>query len=395
MAGLDLLKIYQSFQNGREEARRNRLFEMDELGRNLQGQVLAGDKSKLNQLMQVDAQRGMQTQTYMNDRQKAETAEFLQAAFSADTPTKWQAVVDRFRAKGHVFDEGEDSWDNRENLLSEGQTIAEQQNIKWRQQEAARDQGNTDRAYDLQRLSFDADQQWRQTQADLEQRKLNAAAPDIVEMYDGPTGQPYKARWDPKSKTFDRVGGIKAPAGGNQLSVTLPDGTVINQGTGKLTELDSKGATYATRAAGALPLVDQYGDALLSFGENVAGRAPLIGNFMKSPDYQRAQQASDEFLQAILRKDTGAAITKEEKGEYGLVYIPQPGDSPQVLQQKKVSRTRAYEALRAGMSPSAILAQEQALLRANGMADQQGGAKNDAQSQAGKTRRGITFQVGE
>ena len=71
------------------------------------------------------------------------------------------------------------------------------------------------------------------------------------------------------------------------------------------------------------------------------------------------------MVQAILRKDTGAAITKEETEEYGSVYLPRPGDSPDVLAQKKVSRTRALEALKAGMTPQAILAQEKALEKTN------------------------------
>ena len=68
-----------------------------------------------------------------------------------------------------------------------------------------------------------------------------------------------------------------------------------------------------------------------------------------------------EFLQAILRKDTGAAITKEEQVEYGKVYLPQPGDSAALLAQKKASRSRALEAIKAGMPPQALLYVEKAL----------------------------------
>ena len=74
-----------------------------------------------------------------------------------------------------------------------------------------------------------------------------------------------------------------------------------------------------------------------------------------------AEQAGKEFLQAILRKDTGAAITPAETSEYGSVYLPRPGDTPELLAQKRVSRMRALEAIKAGMPPAAILAQERAL----------------------------------
>lgn len=82
---------------------------------------------------------------------------------------------------------------------------------------------------------------------------------------------------------------------------------------------------------------------------------------MQSPEFQQAQQAGKEFLQAILRKDTGAAITPQETAEYGSVYLPVPGDTPVVLEQKRVSRKRALEAINAGLPPQAILAQEIAL----------------------------------
>lgn len=156
--------------------------------------------------------------------------------------------------------------------------------------------------------------------------------------------------------------------GGMSLTVDPATGQVsFQQGNNikPLTEGQSKDATFSTRAEGALPLIDKYGDALTSLPESVAGQAPVVGNFMKSPEFQQAEQAGKEFLQAILRKDTGAAITKEETDEYGSVYLPRPGDSPELLAQKKASRTRALEALKAGMTPQAILAQEKALEKTN------------------------------
>lgn len=157
--------------------------------------------------------------------------------------------------------------------------------------------------------------------------------------------------------------------GGMSLQVDPTTGAVtFQQGNNikPMTEGQSKDTTFAVRAEGALPLIDKYGDALTSLPESAAGSLPGgVGNYLQSPEYQQAQQAGKEWLQAILRKDTGAAITKEETEEYGSVYLPRPGDSPEVLAQKKASRTRALEALKAGMTPQAILAQEKALEKTN------------------------------
>lgn len=150
---------------------------------------------------------------------------------------------------------------------------------------------------------------------------------------------------------------------GNGLSITTPDGTIIQQGGGKpLTEGQSKDTVYSTRAAGALPIIDEFGEALMNPAMRAVENDPTgLARGMQSPEFQQAQQAGKEFLQAILRKDTGAAITPQETAEYGAVYLPIPGDTPVVLEQKRVSRKRALEAINAGLPPQAILAQEIAL----------------------------------
>lgn len=160
---------------------------------------------------------------------------------------------------------------------------------------------------------------------------------------------------------FDRA---NADKGG--MTVYGPDGQpIMTTGTAKpFTEGQSKDVTYSTRARGALEILDPIAGALTSRGEAIADGVPLgFGREFQTADYQLAVQAGQEFLQAILRKDTGAAITEGEQALYGTVYLPQPGDGPEVLAQKAQSRKRAVEALEAGMSPSQIVAQERALVK--------------------------------
>lgn len=152
--------------------------------------------------------------------------------------------------------------------------------------------------------------------------------------------------------------------GGMSLQVDPATGAVTfqqGQNIKPLTEGQSKDTVFSTRAAGALPLIDKYGDALTSLGQEALSGIPILGNYLRSDEHQQAEQAGKEFLQAILRKDTGAAITPAETSEYGTVYLPRPGDSDAVLAQKKQSRERALKAIEAGMPPQAILAQEKAL----------------------------------
>jgi hypothetical protein len=149
---------------------------------------------------------------------------------------------------------------------------------------------------------------------------------------------------------------------------TLVQGPGAGSGSGgTMTEGQSKDAVYATRAAGALDILDPIANSLTNVGMGAANIDPtgVIRGAVQSPEYQMAAQAGQEFLQAILRKDTGAAITPSEENSYGQVYLPRPGDGEAVLAQKQLSRRRALEALMAGMSPDAMLAQERALLNTN------------------------------
>lgn len=116
-----------------------------------------------------------------------------------------------------------------------------------------------------------------------------------------------------------------------------------------LTEAQSKSVIYATRARNALSNLDQRDDQLTSFFGHMAGKLGAVGNYAQNPEYQQAKQAADEFLAAILRKDTGAAITSQEFDLYGPMFLPMPGDSAEVLDQKKVARQNAILALEAGM----------------------------------------------
>jgi len=169
----------------------------------------------------------------------------------------------------------------------------------------------------------------------------------------------------PEYQQFMIDGGAKsglALSVGSDGSVSLSTGSASAK---PLTEGQSKDTVYATRAEGALTILDQYDSNLANLGNRMLDADPtgLVRGKLQDTDYQLARQAGDEFLQAILRKDTGAAITEPEQELYGTTYLPQPGDGPEVIAQKKQSRKRAIEAIKAGMPPSAIVAKEMALLR--------------------------------
>jgi len=143
----------------------------------------------------------------------------------------------------------------------------------------------------------------------------------------------------------------------------------------KFTEAQSKDNVYSTRARGAMPTLDQYEQNLTSLGNRALDSDPtgIVRGSLQGADYQVAQAAGQEFLQAILRKDTGAAITEPEQALYGRTYLPQPGDGPEVIAYKKQARARAVAAIEAGMTPAQMVAQERALQASGGNAPPQAG----------------------
>lgn len=212
----------------------------------------------------------------------------------------------------------------------------------------------------------------------------------VAEIMKGQRGSEFRMATPEQAAAYGAQAGQFGPDG-RFYPINPPSGMTIEsdgqggfrmvQGAGAgrpLTESQSKDAVYATRAEGALTALEAAGpEALTDRTAVMADRTPLgIGRGIQSDQYQVARNAGDEFLQAILRKDTGAAITSQEMAEYGRTYLPQPGDGAAVLRQKSQARVRALEALKAGMPPAAILAQERALEASGQPATQQPAAQS-------------------
>jgi len=70
------------------------------------------------------------------------------------------------------------------------------------------------------------------------------------------------------------------------------------------------------------------------------------GNFVLSDKQQQFIQAKRDFITAVLRKESGAAIGQDEFDKEEKKFFPQIGDKPGVLKQKASGRKRAFDNLR-------------------------------------------------
>lgn len=70
------------------------------------------------------------------------------------------------------------------------------------------------------------------------------------------------------------------------------------------------------------------------------------GNLALSEAEQSYAQSKRDFITAILRKESGAAIGKDEFANEDKKFFPQVGDKPSVLKQKAAGRKRTFENLK-------------------------------------------------
>jgi hypothetical protein len=154
-------------------------------------------------------------------------------------------------------------------------------------------------------------------------------------------------------------------AGPDGKPITIPEGldaagrkTFINEiakinadaAGGKKTGEQATAEIYANK----MELSNKTLDTLATQGTSLTGKIASglpLGNYIQSPEYQKYKQASSNFITALLRKESGAAIGKEEFDRYDKEYMPQPGDSKEVIAQKTEARRVAIESMKKGAGP--------------------------------------------
>jgi hypothetical protein len=73
---------------------------------------------------------------------------------------------------------------------------------------------------------------------------------------------------------------------------------------------------------------------------------------VNSSEWQQFQRHAREGVAAILRKDTGAAVTPHEWDWYYPMYYPQPGDDADVVRDKQQARLAVANGLRGASGPA-------------------------------------------
>jgi hypothetical protein len=110
-------------------------------------------------------------------------------------------------------------------------------------------------------------------------------------------------------------------------------------GSDKPTQGQLTAHTFASRAQDALGVIEQLEPQLRTY----AGSVP---NIMQTEVGQRYEQARKQFTEAYLRKDSGAAIGKDEYANAAATYFPVVGDSHTTIERKAAARRSIVQSLR-------------------------------------------------
>lgn len=172
------------------------------------------------------------------------------------------------------------------------------------------------------------------------------------EQMGGPANNPmYKGA--PAGYRWNMQGGLEPIPGGPATANAKPP-----------TEFQGKSAAYGARAEAAdktiTDLQGKYFVGGLAAKHAVSG-IPVtggvfggIGNALLSENQQKVDQAERDFVNAVLRQESGAAISPAEFDNARKQYFAQPWDSQAVIEQKARNRQAAIEGFKRNAGPAAF-----------------------------------------
>ena len=242
------------------------------------------------------------------------------------------------------------------------------------------EQANIKLAMDAQQDELDRQQKdyWNQVDADMKQQGLELDWYKATQK--APTAPTTKEvggvlyQWDPTTGNWSPAQGISnvdtrqfiQDPNNPAASIPNPDyGKPIDTGavqtlTGKpLTDSQSLSLGYGKRMADANVIISELEDQFTGTIGIITGWK-YFPSIFKTEDRLRIEQAERNFINAVLRRESGAAIAPSEFDSAAKQYFPQPGDTDKVLDQKAKNRQTVISnmAISANVPLSEVTGQE-------------------------------------
>ena len=159
---------------------------------------------------------------------------------------------------------------------------------------------------------------------------------------------------------------------GLSAAATL-DAAKVRAGAGAnkpLNDVQSKALQFGTRMQAAGSVLDGLASKGVDQPGLIKRAADAVGiggaaNWTQSGEQQQVEQAQRDFINAVLRRESGAAIADSEFSNARQQYFPQVGDSPEVIAQKRKNREIATAGVLAEV-PDSETRVNQVMTTANG-----------------------------
>jgi hypothetical protein len=150
--------------------------------------------------------------------------------------------------------------------------------------------------------------------------------------------------------------------------VKSPTGEPMMGAKNNLTESQGNATAFGMRMSQSNKIIEDLAEKGVNTPAVASGlrNVPLVGGALGSavnilpgalggqtPDEQRLIQAKTNFITAVLRKESGAAIGKDEYATEDNKYFPKLGDSQAVIDQKADARRLAIKAIERQAGPGA------------------------------------------
>lgn len=195
-------------------------------------------------------------------------------------------------------------------------------------------------------------------------RTMRSGSFDVTQQWDPAKGQWIEVARGPAFKQGGE--GQNKPPAGYQWT---PEGALAaipggpgDPNTKPLTQDQANARLYSTRMSQSHGILNNFEQGGKPAYNPVAIKAILTGpgvisdatNYYAAPETQSAAQAMRDFINATLRRESGATISPAEFDNAMKQYFPQIGDKPEILAQKRANRETAISGIAAAGYPGGV-----------------------------------------
>lgn len=163
------------------------------------------------------------------------------------------------------------------------------------------------------------------------------------------------AKRDAESARHNRASEGIQIRGQNMTDARAREANAIQKDQKPLTESQSKAAAFGARMKAANEVFDSLaadGKLVSTPGSRAGFGIGSVVNALNSTKGQQLDQAKRDFINAALRRESGAVIADSEFDNAEKQYFPQIGEGPEVIAQKKRNREIAMRGILADVPES-------------------------------------------